>query len=129
MEGHTCAYILYLIITDRLYCAYRYKYIQEEVLQFGHFKVGKSTTYKYQQHLKHITTTLAPHYMIAIGEYLPENTMDATSTKPMPNKDIDQYSESTLIELFKLTGFETQVLLNEKAAASLSLSLFNNMII
>ena len=57
-------YIIYLISKYIIYCAYKYKYMQEEVLQCDHFIIGKSTTYKYQQHIKLITTTLAPNYII-----------------------------------------------------------------
>ena len=55
--------------------------------------------------------------------------MDVTSTNPVSNKDIYQYSESTLTAVSKLKGFETQVLLNEIPEASISLAFLNNMCI
>ena len=91
--------------------------------------VGKSTTYKYHEHIGEVAETLAPHYIISIGVWFPEKTMEVSSTKPMSNKYIDQYSESTLTAVFKCKGFETQGLLPEMEAASISLSPYNNMLI
>ena len=48
-----------------------------------------------------------------MGVWLPEKTMDATSTKLMSKKDIDQYSESTMIAVFEIKDFETPLLLPE----------------
>ena len=59
--------------------------------------------------------------------WFPENTMDATSTKTMSKKDSDQYLESTMIAVFRLKRFETQVLVPDIKAAYISLVLFNNM--
>ena len=91
--------------------------------------VGKSTTYKYHEHIGEVAETLAPHYIISIGVWFPEKTMEVSSTKPMSNKYIDQYSESTLTAVFKCKGFETQGLLPEMESASISLSPYNNMLI
>ena len=43
--------------------------------------------------------------------WLPENTIDTTSNKPMSKKDIDQYSESTMIAVFELKVFEHTVII------------------
>ena len=89
-----------------------YKYIQEEVIQCGHFMVGKSTTNKYHGHIGEVTMILSPHYIIWIGMWFSEKTMDVTSTKPLSNKDIYQYSESTLTAVFIIQRLWNTVIIN-----------------
>ena len=52
--------------------------------------------------------------------------MDTTLKKTKPKKYIDQYSETTLILVWTIKGFATQVLISYITEASISLASFNN---
>ena len=65
---------------------------------------------------------LAPREIIVMDVWFPSKTMVTTSTKLTSKKYIAQYSETTMTELFKLTGFATQLFLHDIIEASISLA-------
>ena len=55
--------------------------------------------------------------------------MDNKSIITTSKRYLGQYSDSTLIEKFTLTGFETKLFLYEITSSSISFTSFNNMFI
>ena len=64
-----------------------------------------------------------------MGVWFSVNKMESTLTDPKSNKGLDQYSEATLTEVCTLTVFETHGLPHYITETSISLMIFNNLLI
>ena len=73
---------IYYIISVQFCWAGMYKELIEEVLTYGHCRVGNPKSNKYKQHILSITMSLGPNEIILMDGCLTGKIMDATPTNP-----------------------------------------------